>query len=433
MPSIPFLNPDVIHHIIVMLSSERDSEARLATMALLSRSCAHIAQPYLFQSIMVQDNLRCHRLFEVFESNPKLVTCVKELEMVGRVGYDYSLESRDKSFSAEYPTWYITDEGGKLLGLLSNVAHLSIHGVMLHERRFDDFMEWISQFCYQPDVHGLLELARLLRLVVQFPRLEKLCFSESTLMYRNDPNVLFLDGWWPSDAYSPGSKSRPPRLLRMQLAEINAESRHGISPLPEWFVGDQVVASLEELDLGACCRLRLSSIWEMAKNAASTLTALIIPSTCVSGFFNNTCYPKLVLPRLQYLKLCDQSNVAHMYEVIRILTSLEASATLRHLILDRVTCYNYPKKSPHKTYIWTDLDNAIANRVGVLDDDVLHVQSVPVASFATSDTSTLHTLREDDVRRAMPRLEQSGRLRLLFNVPGHGLIVENPECVCGNN
>jgi hypothetical protein len=172
----------------------------------------------------------------------------------------------------------------------------------------------------------------------------------------------------------------------------------------------------------------------MAKNAASTLTALIIPSTCVSGFFDNSCYPKLVLPRLQYLKLCDRSNVAHMYEVIRILTAIEASARLRHLVLDRVTCYNYPKKSPHKNYIWTDLDNAIANRVGVLDDVVLHVQAVPVASFATSDTSTLHTLREDDVRRAMPYLEQSGRLRLLFNVPGHGLIVENPECaICGNN
>jgi hypothetical protein len=377
MPSIPFLNPDVIHHIIVMLSSERDSEAPLATMALLSRSCAHIAQPYLFQSIMVQDNLRCHRLLEVFESNPKLVTYVKKLEMVGRVGYDHSLELRDKSFSAEYPTWYITDEGGKLLGLLPNVAHLSIHSVMLHERHFDDFIENCLRGYLNSvtslrmiHVHGL-ELARLLRLVVQFPRLEKLCFSELTLVYQNDPNVLFLDGWWPSNTYPPGSKSRPPRLHRMQLAEINAESRHGISPLPEWFVGNQVVASLEELDLEACCRLRLSSIWEMAKNAASTLTALIIPSTCVSGFFNNSCYPKLVLPRLQYLKLCDRSNVAHMYEVIRILTAIEASATLRHLILDRVTCYNYPKKSPHKTYIWTDLDNAIANRVGVLDDVVL--------------------------------------------------------------
>jgi hypothetical protein len=155
MASMPSLNHDVIHHIIVMISSERDSQARLAVMSLLSRSCTPVAQPYLFQSIMVQNNLRCHRLLEIFESNPKLVTYVTELEMVDRVGYDGILQSRNNSFFAKQPAWYMADEGGKLLGLLPNVAHLAIHGDMLCKLQFDVFLKncvraRTSQLCHQP-------------------------------------------------------------------------------------------------------------------------------------------------------------------------------------------------------------------------------------------------------------------------------------------
>jgi hypothetical protein len=132
----------------------------------------------------------------------------------------------------------------------------------------------------------------------------------------------------------------------MQLAEINAEGRRGVAPLPEWFANASLLASLEELNIGACGELHLSSIWAMVKSTASTLTKLIIPSDCFSDFPRDSCYPKLVLPRLEYLELYDHPLVPQIGKVIRILTAIETSVTLRHLVLDQILWYNRPIESP---------------------------------------------------------------------------------------